>query len=134
MELFYNKNHCKIYYIKEIECVYLDWHGFAMSEDFREACNFSLELMVKNKSSRMIADNSKAKVVIAADRDWMNEDWFPRAIVAGFKTSAVVVAQDIFRDISVKKIVNNLDSGVFTAQFFQDYESAYHWHKENFTH
>lgn len=126
-ELLYDKPYCKIYYLSDLKCVHLDWDGYATSEKFRDACNFSLELLSSKKADKMIADNTKAKIVKQEDQDWMNEDWFPRAFEAGFRTSAVVVAKDIFRDLATKKIVNELDKSLFTVQFFTTYESAEQW-------
>lgn len=45
MELYYDKPWCKVSYIEEVACVYLKWHGFAQPEQFREACQVSLELL-----------------------------------------------------------------------------------------
>lgn len=75
----------------------------------------------------MIADNSKAKVVSSEDQQWMNEVWFPKAIAAGFRTSAVVAARDVFRDIAVKQIVQQLDKEMFTVQFFPSCDDAEQW-------
>ncbi len=126
-ELHYNRPHCQIYYLSDLKCVHLNWNGYANSENFREACNFSLELLAENKADKMIADNTKAKIVKQEDQTWMNEDWFLRAFGLGFRTSAVVVAKDIFRDLSVKKIVNELDKNLFTVQFFATLEDAKQW-------
>lgn len=128
--LHYDKKFCKIYYIETLKCVHLEWDGFAASEEFRDACNASLELLIKEGADKMIADNTKAKVVKNEDQQWMNEVWFPKAFGAGFRTSAVVVAKDIFRDMSVKKIVNDLDKNKFTVQFFPTYAEAETWIKE----
>ncbi|MCC5945871.1 MAG: hypothetical protein JJT94_13150 [Bernardetiaceae bacterium] len=127
--LHYDKKHCKIYYLPKENCVYLHWQGFAGSDNFREACNYSLRLLIDKQADKMIADNSEAKVVGEADMQWMQEEWFPKAFTAGFRSSAVVVAKDIFRDIATKRIVNELDKSKFTVQYFQDFDHAYEWVK-----
>lgn len=128
--LFFNKRYCKIYYIEESRCVHLDWDGFCNSDEFREACNASLSLLIEKGADKMIADNTKAKVLKSEDQQWMNDIWFPKAFAAGFHTSAVVVSKDIFRDMAVKKIVNDMDKDKFTVHFFDNYEQALIWIKE----
>ncbi|MEM9981793.1 MAG: hypothetical protein AAF734_04795, partial [Bacteroidota bacterium] len=61
------------------------------------------------------------------DQNWMQEDWFPRAFAVGFRRSAVVVAADIFRDISVKNIVNRINNQQFEVQYFTTLEAAKGW-------
>jgi hypothetical protein len=123
----YNKPHCQIAYLSSLGAVQLKWSGFASSEAFREACDFSLKLLVEYQADRMIADNTHAKIVLPEDQEWMNRVWFPKAFKGGFRTSAVVVAQDVFRDLSVKKIVNDMDMEKFEVQFFSTPAAAYDW-------
>lgn len=75
----------------------------------------------------MIADNSKAKGISSDDEEWMTKDWFPRAIAAGFRNSAVIVGTDLFRTMAVTSIVNELDKDSFTAQYFDDFFKAKSW-------
>jgi len=130
IHLHYDKSFCKIYYVESLHCVFLKWDGFANSKGFREACNFSLELLIEKGADKMIADNTTARVIKPEDQEWMNEVWFPKAFQAGFRISAVVVALNIFRELSVKEIVNSLDDDKFTVQFFPNYLEAETWVKE----
>jgi hypothetical protein len=125
----YDQKWCKIYYHADVPCIRLEWTGFALSHQFREACDKALALLVEKKCSMMIADNTNAKVVANDDQKWMNEVWFPSAYAQGYRGSAVIVAQDIFRDLAVKNIVNEMDKGKFIVQFFSDLPSAIDWLK-----
>lgn len=128
-EIIYNKDWCKITYYQEYNCVLLDWTGYADSKNFREACNFSLKYIIEKNVDKIIADNSKGYVVKNEDQDWMNEVWFPKALEAGFLFSAVVVAQNIFREISIKNIVNKINDVNFTVNYFEIQEDAFGWIK-----
>ncbi|WP_375560180.1 hypothetical protein ACE193_21095 [Bernardetia sp. OM2101] len=128
--LFYDKKWCKIYYYEELSCVHLDWCGFAKSDQFKEACDFSLELLRDKKVNKMIADNTKSKVVSVEDQKWLMEDWFPRAYEAGYRTSAVVVSTDVFNKVAVKNIVNKMDKGKFVVQYFEKLDNAKIWIKK----
>lgn len=123
----YDKKYCKIRYIDDIRCVHLDWIGFAKSTEFREACDYSLQLLKEKGANAMIADNSKGKGISTDDEEWMTKDWFPRAIAAGFRISAVIVGADMFRTMAVKSIVNELDQDTFSVQYFDEFFKAKSW-------
>ncbi len=127
--LEYDKPKCKIYHHKNINTVVLEWSGYASHEEFVEACDFSLELMVKKESSKMIANNLKAEVVSPRNQDWLTTIWFPKAYAQGYRTSAVLVSKSVFNQITVKQIVNKLDKGKFTVQFFTNLQDATEWLK-----
>ena len=99
----------------------------AHNDQFQEACNFSLELLEEKKVNKMIADNTKSKVVSVESQNWLMEDWFPRAYELGYRASAVVVSNDIFNKVAVKSIVNKMDKGKFTVHYFEDLETAKTW-------
>lgn len=126
-EVVYNQRHCIVTVHPAPLCVRLEWHGYARSDEFREACNASLEAMSKAGATAMVADNSQAKVVGDPDIAWMQTDWFPRAFSAGFRLSAVVVAKDVFRQMALKAIDNKLDKTQLNVRYFDDNEQAFAW-------
>jgi len=128
--IFYDKPWCQVSWLATTEAVCLTWKGFANSEQFREACNASLELLEKKQATKMLADNREAKAISDADQKWMNESWFSRAYEKGYRGSAVLVGNDLFRELAVKKIVNDMEEGKFVVQFFQDEETALQWLQE----
>lgn len=126
-EITYDQPWCKVFYMPDLETVVLEWHGFASSKQFREACDASLELLAAKSAKLMLADNRMAKVVLAEDQKWMNEEWFPRAYSLGYRGSAVLVGEDLFRDVSVKNIVHDMEEGKFRVQFFDTKAKALDW-------
>lgn len=127
--LEYDQPKCKIYYYQMINTVVLEWIGYASYDEFVDACDFSLELMVQHKSSKMIANNLKSEVVNPRNQDWLTTIWFPKAYAQGYRTSAVLVSKSIFNQITVKEIVNKMDKGKFTVQFFTNLQDAVQWLK-----
>lgn len=127
MDYFFDKPYCKIYFDEKSKAVVIKWFGYAEGEQFQEACNQSLDLLIKKKTKFMIADNSEAKVVKVEDQNWMLSDWFPKAFKAGYRTSAVIVAKNIFREMALTNIVNQLDKEKFTVQYFDNMTDAQNW-------
>lgn len=127
--LLYNEPKCKIYHHQVINTIILEWSGYASHQEFIEACDFSLELMVRNKGSKMIANNLKAEAVNPRSQEWLTSIWFPKAYAQGYRTSAVIVSKSVFNQITVKQIVNKMDKGMFTVQFFTNLHEATAWLK-----
>lgn len=118
---------CSIYYYKTINTIVLDWSGQASYEEFIEACDFSLELMIQKKSNKMLINNLKAEAVQPRNQAWITEIWFPIAYQKGYRISAVVESKSIFNQITAKQIVNKMEKGKFTVQFFTNLQDAIEW-------
>ncbi len=126
--LVFRNGDCKIYYYSDLAIVHLDWTDkMAKPKGFREACEFALQLMIEKKVYKMIADNSKVPIVMHENRKWLTEDWFPRAIAAGFRYSAVVVPDNEFVKFTIKEIDQDLHNTPFTIQYFTNVEDAKAW-------
>lgn len=129
MKYFFDRNYCKIYYDEDSAAVVIKWQGYAESEQFRKACDQSLELLKKMQTKFMIADNSEGKAVTIDDQNWLVENWFPRAFDEGYRVSAVITTTDIFRDMGIKNIVSQLDMTKFIIEYFNTYLDAQNWIK-----
>ncbi len=127
--LEYDKPKCKIYHYHTINAIVLEWSGYASYEEFVEACDFSLDLMVEKEGNKMIANNLKSELVNPRNQEWLTKEWFPKAYEKGYRISAVLVSKSIFNQITVKQIVNKLDKGKFTVQFFTNLQDATEWLK-----
>lgn len=127
MTLHYDQPHCQIYFLEDSKTVFLSWQGFAPSYKFKDACDFSLKLLVEKEAAKMLVDNTNGKAVAPDDQKWLNEDWFGRAFTLGYRASAVVMSKDVFNAIAVKNIVNNVDGKKFTVGMFDNLEDAKKW-------
>ncbi len=115
---------------EDVPCIYIQWFGLPTSEEFKLGCNSALDLLIEKKVSKVLTDNSKAKVFSKTDLLWLNEDWLPRAEKAGYKYSAVVYSSsETFVKFAVDNIVKGRDSNKFISQRFQCIEDALYWLK-----
>ena len=125
--ILYDKPHCKIYHYSDINTVHLDWNKHATREQFIEACDFALTVMVEKGAKKMIADNSKVSVVAMENQNWLTENWFPRALEKGFQYSAVIFSNDAFVKFAVKRIENNINDKLFVVHYFEALQPAKDW-------
>ena len=127
-EIFYDRSWCQVYFLEVCQAVELVWVGATTSERFREACDASLQLLINKKADRMLADNRLAEQLVSPeDTSWIQREWFPKAYEAGYRGSAILEAEDAFRKLSVKNIVNHMDKGKFVVQYFEHRADALEW-------
>lgn len=127
--LEYDKPKCKIYHHKDINAIEFEWFGHVSHEEFVDACDFFLELLIKYQSSKMIANNLKSEAVSPKNQDWLDKVWFPRIYEHGYRTSAVIASKSIFNQITVKKIADKMDKSKYTIRFFSSLQEATEWLK-----
>ncbi len=87
---YYEKDFLDILWDEECKCVIMHWKKFAKDNDFMEGLNIGLELIIKKKSYKWLADMRHMQVLAIEDQEWANSDWFPRAISGGIRKMALV--------------------------------------------
>ncbi len=127
--LIYDQPHIKIYVHEDLEAVHLMWQGFALSAEFREAIEFSLEELISRGYHRMIADNRMAKAIDPLDQKWLYEEWFPKAIASGLRNSAVLTSTSNLNKYASDSISNAVNGDSFQACNFTDFDDACAWLK-----
>ena len=108
----------------------MQWVGFATSQKYQHGMNTGLEKVKEKKVSRWLANMAEMAAITPNDQKWTNEDWFPRLLESGIRTAAVVMSKDIFNQIAVKKIGEDMTDNSYTMHFFDDLEEAKAWLKE----
>jgi len=125
--LLFQQPYCKIFYQEDVQAVHLDWGMYASHDQFQEACNAALAIMIERNAKKMIADNSKVAVVSIENQNWLTRTWFPAALREGFKYSAVILKEDFYVNYAMTRIENNIDNEVFTVQHFDNINRAKDW-------
>ena len=125
--LLFDKPFCRVYFHSDLHVVHLDWNGYATPEQFMEACDFSLNVLVERKATKMIADNSKVSVVSAENQRWLIEDWFPRAVEEGFQYSAVIQSNRDTVKSALQLIVSQISNKHVIVQYFDGLSPAKAW-------
>ncbi|MEM9828986.1 MAG: hypothetical protein AAF944_00030 [Bacteroidota bacterium] len=100
---------------------------FATSEEFKMGLNKGLDLLVERNTENWLADLRKMDVIDSDDEKWSNKDWFPRALVGGVKKMALIPSEDIFNNMSVESIMNEVAGTGLVVHDFDDVEKAKTW-------
>lgn len=123
--------HVTITYDEASDILLLSWHHFTPSQEYREALEKALQMMVKHKVKKWIFDQRFAEVISPSDQQWVVEDWTPRVIskVGKGARSAVILAKNIFGELGIKKLVDTTREAV-TTKYFETVDNAKKWLKE----
>jgi hypothetical protein len=78
-------------------------------------------------ANKWLSDNRETDAHNPADTDWINTDWLPRAIHAGWKYWALVVPETVVAQMNMKEFVDAFyEQGVWVRVFTDPHEGM-HW-------
>ena len=131
MEQLFTTKECDIFYNSELGAVHTKWKGlFVSGEEFRKILNAMIDALTQKQSSTIIADAREMKVISETDRQWIIDDWYPRALAAGFRCQALVVTKNSFNEQAIKLIVTRYNDEDVKTRYFLTPEEAATWVKE----
>ncbi len=119
----------RIYYNPIVPCVVMEWRGYATSKEFRTGTQSMLDLLIEKKASKVIADVKNMKLISMEDQKWVEDEFLPRALKAGFRVMALITSNDYFNRVSVENITQKIDPSKLVLKYFDNIFSAEEWLK-----
>lgn len=133
LQLLYDNPACRIFYNEDLNAVQTAWYGFpAEGQELYTILDAIIDAMILKRTGIVIADARNMQVISRDDQQWISENWYPRALAAGFSHEALVVTQYTFNEVAVKRIVRTYDDRKVKTGYFKSVPSAYSWVKNNF--
>jgi hypothetical protein len=114
-------------YDPAVPCVTMVWRGYHTSEAFRAQNERVLAELSQRRASRILCDIRYFVLIGAADQDWLNANWLPRAAEAGLRVCAIVAPVFYFNRVAVHTVVEKLDKQTLSVAYFDATESARNW-------
>ena len=103
------------------------FHGYVEGEVLRAALDKVLEILIANRSSRLISDTRVMKALTQADQLWIDEDWRPRARAAGLRLNAVLLPASTIAKLSVTAVVKKVPAEATQFAYFSEIDQARAW-------
>ena len=116
-----------IYFDKDLDCVVMDWDGYATSKQFKQGTELMLNTLIQNNCSKVLADIKDMKIIAMEDQQWLNEEFLPRATTFGFKAIAIVKPNYYFNQVAVETISYKVDKDKLKINFFDNIGDAKEW-------
>ncbi|MDW8209472.1 MAG: hypothetical protein RMJ44_00160 [Cytophagales bacterium] len=133
--LFYQGKATTISILTDIGCVFCVTKGFQPSAVYREQAEKQLEAFEKYHVQGIIWDLREAQVIASEDQNWTINYWLPKALALGYRRGAIVIPENIFGEMSVRKTISRIQledqntEADLAVQYFKDVPSAYEWMK-----
>ncbi len=116
-----------IYWDDYCNAVRMEWKSYVEGDQARLGLEAGLGLLQKNRCSRWLADVRCLGPVRQIDQDWVNQDWFPRAIAAGLRYMATVTPTSVIASMTVRRIMSRVNEVDMLNSYFDDLEHAREW-------
>ena len=128
---FFISTECDIYYNPEYKIVQSRWKGiYVEGHRLKEIFNELIYALESYKCSTIIADAREMLIITQKDRQWTIDDWYPRAVKAGFRNQGLILSKDTFNELTVKQISANYDNAIITTKYFTSPSHALYWVRE----
>lgn len=131
IERLYEHPACAIYYNVDLNLVQTVWKGIEVSsDDFRRILNQIIKALIYSTANVVLADARRMPPISETDQEWILDDWYPRAVKAGFRYQGLVLAKNSYNEIAVKELSQQYDKWVVSTHYFTTINEALGWIKE----
>ncbi|MCG6146105.1 STAS/SEC14 domain-containing protein [Leptospira bandrabouensis] len=114
-------------YLEDKKIVVLTQNGKNTGANLKESLNKGVEALIQHKAVKWLSDNRNMGTHTAEDVEWLNNDWTPRAIKAGWKKWALVQPLSALSAMSEKNLVDFFASNGIEVKIFETPEEGYKW-------
>ena len=110
----------------------IEMKGFLVLEKYQPCWLEVLDLIEKHQTNKLLVDMSQSKVIAEENRDWLKENYFPKAyqvVKTKFFKVARIVAEDIYNQMSLKQLDTMRNEGDYPEESknFKTEDEALNW-------
>lgn len=112
--------------------IQVEMKGFLVLEKYQPCWLEVLDLIEKYQTNKILVDMSQSKVIAEENREWLKENYFPKAYQisnAKFFKVARIVAEDIYNQMSLKQLDSMRNEGDYSEESknFKTEDEAINW-------
>ena len=104
----------RILWEPEIGAVHMRWRGPVGGQEFRDALLRGLRTAEKKGASRWLEDLRRLGMINRADQQWLDDEWFPKAIEVGIRWVARVNPESSKTQVSIRELMQLEHAQAFT--------------------
>ena len=124
METYLQKDYVTIKYHNDKRILILEWLKVSTSLEFRAGMDALIPAMEHFKTGKLICSLTHAGALHPDDQEWAASDWHTRALTVGHSHVAIILAKDIFVQLSLEGSMGNV---ALPTAFFDNIEDAIDW-------
>ena len=127
--LLYESKNSKVEWLEHEKIVVKTFYDFIYGEEMRGAFEAGFNALVTYHGIKWLSDNRGLKPYRNQDVTWINEDWFPRMLKAGWKYWAAVEPENILGKWSMKNFMDFYQQQGIMLRVFNHVEDGLKWLK-----
>jgi hypothetical protein len=125
--VYADQPYVSIRWVSEGGWVLVVWKEWADSAEYRAAHETILMAIRENHASKNLIDATHSKVVSDSDQKWLIENWIPRAVAAGRRSTAIVMPRSALGRTISENIDKGTPSDVTQVEYFDTATEAAAW-------
>lgn len=95
----------RIYYNEKANCIITRSIGFVYDTELKTFLNKIIFFLKEKNTNKLIVDLTYRQTYTIEDQEWIDKDWFPRALQAGLTYFGYVMPDDLFMQLSADEIL-----------------------------
>lgn len=104
--------------------------GFVLSEVLRPSYEAMLAFVERHRATKIFSDNRQMWPTGREDLEWIEKEWLPRMLRAGWRTWAVLEPATSLGAMNVRRWIALYRAHGVSVQTFQSEEAALAWLRE----
>lgn len=122
--------HVTLYYHPDTKIVHHIYHATIGGNYLKEALNVGVDLLREHSAVKWLSDNREIEGHSHEETEWINANWLPNAVDAGWKYWALVVPHSQMARINMSEFVNSFYNMGVRVMVFVNPDEAMTWLEE----
>lgn len=122
-----DNQYARLVYHADKKIVHHCFHQALDSHHLRLVLSTGVEFLQKYQAKKWLSDNREIEPHSDEDTEWVNNNWLPNALNAGWKYWALVVPDSVKSKMNMVDFINSFYDHDVRIMVFVDTESAMEW-------
>lgn len=116
-----------LYYHEETKIIHHIYHPGVHGDYLKEELTTGTDWLIQKGAKKWLSDNTAIEGVSDDEAAWINTEWLPRTIAAGWKFWALVVPDDVMGRMNMVQFVNEFAQQGVLVRVFTESDAAMEW-------
>jgi hypothetical protein len=125
--LILERSNLKLEWLEEERVLRKTCLGHVASGVLREVYDLIIPALLERGGTRILSDNRGLLPTPQEDLDWVEQDWFPRAVAAGWSAWAVLPPRSALGTMTMRRWIRVYQSRHLAVEAFEREEDALAW-------
>jgi len=122
-----DNQHVKLFYHPDTKIVHHIYQSTIGGTYLKEELNKGIELLKQYNAVKWLSDNRQIEGHTEEETEWINTDWLPRAIAAGWQYWALVVPRATMGRMNMNEFVESFHEMGVRVMVFTEPDAALLW-------